>query len=1494
MSRITSAFLTGPVVPFQQLPIAVPVADPTYGVVGSVVTLSGQQSSDPGALPQRSGQDSNTAPNNLINSASAAFINSDINRLITLTGIDAGTYKITAIVSPTQVHVSNPDGSSVFFFGGNNASWVIASILTFAWSFIRVPIGSQVELEGFRQLESDNSEVSFSPDIVGEYVIGLVVSNGVLDSVLASCQTSIRAILVPHARGIIPDGKFIFSYIRDVWTQVENSDLFATFWSALIQIIGGELLKLYQNDFNKSIRDIQDLYQRRWIDYSPRLDLAEDTCTFYICNTGAGSNGTTLNLGIQGELIIISASEFLVVQGSVLPNVSGLTLDITFDSLQPANIHSYLLAGTNAAKTGYKIAPSSDPAPDPAPDTIFSGANFVFTFRSTTWNLAALGDFDYALAMSEDPAPADWMTKLFGGVAGEPAAADIHVGDYVYFPGGPNAGIYKIIERSGSTIVVDHPPPAASDNSVSGVRSNVYRAVGFKIDAADQVTSNTLAIPFDPNNDMSVLAPGRVIILNGQAYTILRTQLSLNQTVPVVIITTVASDVVLTGLSGLTWRVPDTLVSSSQNFEELGVAPGDLLVFDVTNANNNTSSEVAAQVVGVDGNALGFLLTDQPITPGVNPPIPNHTYESLSSDLGIISVTVSPTGALVFGGDAQAILTFFQTAAFHDKYCNVALTNQTIFSILGGNFRVHPKRIIRNHLIPVDTTLKSVPVLQDWIVQPEVTQQDGVIYQVKSGIQFPIPNLPYALVENSDFIVDDEVAFDDLLTFATGTNIVLVENGRFIDRGLRSGDEFIISEPVTLAGTYFVSAVLSQQELELSRAVPLYVLGTVVTAKVTIRRGNTGNFIRFVPGGFNPLKPAPDRFWAEVSLYDNWDSVENNFGLLVGLTRKDLEAVSANANYRQSVAGLMFAYVNGPIINKIRLGSQILLGLPFAESTGIIRSVENNYRLDVNGNPIQGRLLIEDTDSTGSPLGTLRVYTFPIDLASALAGLETNPATGKPYAVGDTVALFAILSKGVEIDDYISNPELAGFSAIAQLQQFHAMRLRANDNIFTLAELGLVSQFLRRITPSYIALILASDAEFEDTVIVTDALTLGINNDDSPLIDNASLEIPSALVFDGKTFSGYQYARFDDGFFWIRLSGGDLSTTYNGGSPSFTAFRAAGGFITPPGGEGPVTRIGDRLIIVDGPNLGTYPITTVTDDQHLVVSGPPASGFQTAIQHFAIARPIVAQIRSGAANVASGNPQITVETGLTSDGVAPNDLIVLAFHDAFTSIHTINEVGGPGQVLAAGKLNLVPTPTDTDAAASYTIYRRSLIEAPFTEIPGTIVSDGTSYSALTPFLALLADPGDELQIQDPTLLRLQSLDPRNNGFVPVLPAGTYSVLLCKKFNPSTPIGFDHIERFDPFDVADVALYSNVATSAVCLADNNDVTLEDETSAMIDPITQGILPGDLLVLLNGGNSTVDVGYGPGIYPIVQVFADHVQVQLLMSSSDPSAWKVIRRR
>ena len=180
-----------------------------------------------------------------------------------------------------------PIVGSVIRLDGHNSSDPNDNPLFFTWQFLSVPIGSQVSVEGFKTYELETATqspimVTFSPDLVGEYVLLLKVSNGVYESGVVTNTLSVRSIMVPHGRGLVPDGKFLWSYIRDVYADVDNVEWFETLWSALIQICGSELLKLYQTDYNKSIRDIQEQYQRRWLKYEPRLEINQNDATFIL------------------------------------------------------------------------------------------------------------------------------------------------------------------------------------------------------------------------------------------------------------------------------------------------------------------------------------------------------------------------------------------------------------------------------------------------------------------------------------------------------------------------------------------------------------------------------------------------------------------------------------------------------------------------------------------------------------------------------------------------------------------------------------------------------------------------------------------------------------------------------------------------------------------------------------------------------------------------------------------------------------------------------------------------------------------------------------------------------------------------------------------------------------------------------------------------------------------------------------------------------------
>ncbi len=1399
---------------------------------------------------------------------------------------------------PTAVVKGTPDFGiigSVVRLDGRLSTDPDEQPLTYAWSFESVPIGSGVVGEGFRELDPDGSVVSFSPDIVGEYVVNLVVSNGMFESPKGQQVISIRAILVPHAQGIVPDGKWLWSYIRDVWQGVDNKEMFESLWSALIQIAGSELLKLYQTDYNKSIRDIQDLYQRRWLSYEPRLEIIVNGPDFFLGNHYAGVNASTVNLGLSGTLIIMGGTELVVIEGSVLQGVAGQTLDI-LSSRDSENIGTYLVAGQNAAKNGYKLA-LTDPVPDTTADQIATDAQFYFSALSTRWTVVNPHRKNYVELMMENGSPLDYLLPIQLRTI-QTTLDGIQVGDVIQYKTGPNKGFYRITEKGNTYVIVDKTPPVAS-TSLSPYLADIYRPVRFSITQPDNLLTDTISLPYDVSQDTSILAAGRVIIVNGQTYTIVRSSLDTKQRVPSVVIT-VDRALLQSGLTGLSWRSPPTLVSTTQDFEEDGVSPGDVLFFSIVQTGGSSVS-IPLQVLGVDRGRLGFVPTDQPVTAGQVPEIPNQTYLDIAQAFGIDGVTENSDGSLSFSGTAAQYLASVNSQRFKASYWNTQLTPTTDISV-NPTFQLKPGYIVRNRLIPVDDTLRSVPLLQSFIVQPEVIERDGKFYQQHKGQEFELDGPPLLLRENIDYIIDGQIAFEGKMTFETGTDIIDVDGADFVDRGIGPGDQFIIQEPITLERTYYVQAVLSATKLKLTREVPLYALDELVTAKVQIVRRREGHYIRFTPGQFTCAAPAPDRLWGEVSFFDNNENIENNFGILVGLTRDDIARVSSDLNYRQAVSGIMYAYLKGSALEKIRLGAQILLGLPFAENRGVIRSIETDYRLDISGDPILGRLLIEDVDNLGAPLGTLRVYTYPIDPVSILAGLEISPVTGLEYAVGDIVEKFAALSKGVEVSDYLSNPSTS-LSVERYLQQFHSMRLRVNDNLFTLAEIGLVSTFLRKITPAYIAFYISILSEFSDDVDITDVLASRLHIGAGVLVDNASMNLPPTFMLDSRNVSGIPQIALDDGMYWVRRSGTDLVSTQT----SNTVTIPSAGVVSPRANEdfeAPLTVIEDRLLLLSGDDADIYDITGVTDTT-ITIDGP-AFGLQDGTGlRYAILRKVKTLIREGTASMTNGNPLVTFTTGgLRTEGVSPGDYLLNVFSVGTPSRFTITEVleSTPSSGVY-DRIRVTPTPNAT-STTTFFIARSRVFESPFPEA-FDITGAGAGLVTTVPGVrgSTLWESGDELYVQSGAFegTTYTVVDAERKYITPTLaPASIREVKLIKKNRAGLGVNWDAIPLFDPTDIVDVAISESQAL-ADCTATSKIVTLETERTTApasgptaLDPTDLFIRPGDFLTLEGGVNGAVDIGYGPGVYVIAQVTSADVRLSVALTATESLPWSITRRR
>jgi len=165
-------------------------------------------------------------------------------------------------------------------------------------------------------------------DTVGLYTVQLVVNDGFYNSTPAYALLNLYENTVPL--GLVPDLSFIWNYLSDFWGLVEGKEFAETFWSAAAQLLTDELMRLWQDDYAKSLVDIQRSFQRRWLDYPLRyeepsyVDLPATITTGY---AASGYAATPVPVSVPGDLPV-DAPRVYVMDPGTLPagSVSGLLL----------------------------------------------------------------------------------------------------------------------------------------------------------------------------------------------------------------------------------------------------------------------------------------------------------------------------------------------------------------------------------------------------------------------------------------------------------------------------------------------------------------------------------------------------------------------------------------------------------------------------------------------------------------------------------------------------------------------------------------------------------------------------------------------------------------------------------------------------------------------------------------------------------------------------------------------------------------------------------------------------------------------------------------------------------------------------------------------------------------------------------------------------------------------------------------------------------------
>jgi hypothetical protein len=217
-----------------------------------------------------------------------------------------------------------------------------------------------------------------------------------------------------------------------------------------------------------------------------------------------------------------------------------------------------------------------------------------------------------------------------------------------------------------------------------------------------------------------------------------------------------------------------------------------------------------------------------------------------------------------------------------------------------------------------------------------------------------------------------------------------------------------------------------------------------------------------------PVVPA-DRVWAEYVAYDE-RLLSDIYGANVGVVGDSSE------DYKTRLRGLYYAYFRGPRRADIRTGVHLLLGLPVADLAGTVQELETDYT------GLLTRIRVADKD-----------YTFPKNIGTELQ-------------MGDAVAQFQPLCRGVEVVDWITDPYWwTRHAGLHELQKYHTFELQAETEAPDLKGLPFALSFIANIAPTWkrpffsAVTRAADDIEVGDDIAFRAVLKLWDTLDDAPI-----------------------------------------------------------------------------------------------------------------------------------------------------------------------------------------------------------------------------------------------------------------------------------------------------------------------------------------------------------------------------------------------------------
>jgi hypothetical protein len=496
-------------------------------------------------------------------------------------------------------------------------------------------------------------------------------------------------------------------------------------------------------------------------------------------------------------------------------------------------------------------------------------------------------------------------------------------------------------------------------------------------------------------------------------------------------------------------------------FLDVAIAGGGTFRIVISGAGSLSADNIANQIAGqLQAASMLFTVTQVPTQDGTNKRIRINAPFSFT-------LLVTSTLSLFTAGDKNGLLQGTGGTLSTMRSYKVERSLQGM-GIKEGDFLVLDStayRIIRLTSDPSDqfpfqriTTLDDIPVGNPsavWSIPGQATSQtldfwgglvsegDRVVFEVIQKSDGQIAYVNSTALGASKYVTETlGVDTTDVARFVSQPDLFDVFLTSIIRRRYTPIDPLVVDVP------YLQEIINNKDDSQILRRNVDFYIDTF--------RGDP--CIRFIVGTNDVWQGAdpPDHLWAETTYLDNRPTIEANFGVPAAFTLDDLSQLPSNVDYLSTVRGLWFAYLNGPTVFNLRVGTQILLGLPFAEETGIISEIRNDF------SSTNGRILVRDASNEE----IVRSYTYPAPL-----GVEINPSTGKAYVIGDTVTQFAPLVQGVEVVDYVKQKDwFVGYMAqgnFYEVEKFFKFLVKTDSSAFNLNALLFVQSFIQRIKPTY-------------------------------------------------------------------------------------------------------------------------------------------------------------------------------------------------------------------------------------------------------------------------------------------------------------------------------------------------------------------------------------------------------------------------------------------